>query len=41
MNGISINPRFTIENFPILINEANEQNINVTRGLNDHARQPV
>ena len=39
LNGIPKDSRFTIENSPLRKNEVNEQNLNVIRELNDHARQ--
>ena len=39
LNGIPKHSRFTIENSPLRKNEVNEQNLNVIRELNDHARQ--
>ena len=39
LNGIPKDSRFTIENSPLRKNEVNEQNLNVIRELNNHARQ--
>jgi L-glyceraldehyde 3-phosphate reductase len=39
LNGIPKDSRFTIENSPLRKNEVNEQNLNVIRELNAHAKQ--